>query len=119
MEAKATAKYQRLGHRKVGQILDLVRGKRVGEAVPLLQHHARRGAKAVLKVVASAAANALVRNRKLDSDALIIRKAFVDKGPILKRFRPMSLGRGGRIRKRTSHITVVVAEATTKPTVGQ
>jgi len=109
MEAKAVAKYIRISPRKVRQVVDLIRGKKIGEAIAILKFTPIRAADAVEKVVKSAAANA-EHNLEMDRDALYIAEAYVDQGPTLKRFKPRAMGRADLIRKRTSHITVVVRE---------
>lgn len=110
MEVRATVKNTRSGPRKVRTVLALIKGKTVGDALPLLQHHARRGAAILYKLVHAAAANAVVLNKKIDSDELLISGGWVNQGPSLKRYRPMSMGRAGRIRKRTSTITVLLSD---------
>jgi large subunit ribosomal protein L22 len=109
MEAQAVAKYLRISPRKVRLNADLVRGKRVEEALNLLSHTPKAGAKAVSKVVQSALANAR-QDKSIDVDTLLVKTIFVNQGPTLKRFRPKPMGRAGRIRKRTCHITVVLSE---------
>jgi large subunit ribosomal protein L22 len=109
MEAQAVAKYLRISPRKVRLNADLVRGKRVEEALNLLAHTSKAGAKAVSKVVQSALANAR-QDKSIDVDTLWVKTIFVNQGPTLKRFRPKPMGRAGRIRKRTCHITVVLSE---------
>ncbi|MFZ5641743.1 MAG: 50S ribosomal protein L22 [Bacillota bacterium] len=109
MEAKAVAKYIRISPRKVRQVVDLIRGKKIGEAIAILKFTPKRAADAVEKVVKSAVANA-EHNLEMDRDALYIAEVYVDQGPTLKRFKPRAMGRADLIRKRTSHITVVVAE---------
>jgi len=109
MEAKAVAKYIRISPRKVRQVVDLVRGKKVGEALAILKFTPKVAAEAVEKVVKSAVANA-EHNYEMDVDSLYVAKIYVDQGPTLKRFKPRAMGRADQIRKRTSHITVVVSE---------
>jgi large subunit ribosomal protein L22 len=109
MEVKATAKYVRVSPRKVRPILDLVRGRKVEEALPILRFLPSPTARLVAKVVKSAAANA-ENNFQLSPEELHIVKIYADEGPRLKRFRPKPRGRVGRIIKRSSHITVIVAE---------
>lgn len=109
MEAKAVAKYIRISPRKVRQVVDLIRGKNIGEAIAILKFTPKRASDAVEKVVKSAVANA-EHNLELNRDALYIAEAYVDQGPTLKRFKPRAMGRADLIRKKTSHITVVVAE---------
>jgi len=110
MEARATARYIRISPRKVRQVVDLIRGKSVSEALSVLQFTPKRAAKPVSKVINSAAANA-EHNYEMDRDSLYISEAYVDQGPTLKRYKPRAMGRADLIRKRTSHITVVVKES--------
>jgi len=105
---KATAKYLRGSASKARVVLDLIRGLDVRRADEVLQFTARDAAKDVRKVLASAVANA-VHNDEQDADELFVLAAFADEGPTLRRFRPRARGRATRIRKRTCHITVVVA----------
>ncbi len=109
MEARAVAKYLRVSPRKVRLNADLIRGKKVDHAINLLAHTTTAGAKLVSKVVQSALANA-GQDKSIDVDTLFVKTIFVDQGPTLKRFRPKPMGRAGRIRKRTCHITVVLSE---------
>jgi large subunit ribosomal protein L22 len=109
MEARAVAKYLRLSPRKVRYSADLVRGKRAEDAVNILTYTPKVGAKAVSKVLQSALANAR-QNPSIDVDTLVVKTIFVNQGPTLKRFRPKPMGRAGRIRKRTCHVTVILAE---------
>lgn len=110
MEARAVAKYLRISPRKVRLNADLVRGKKVEDALNLLSHTPKAGAKLVSKVVQSALANA-GQDKSIDVDTLFVKTVFVNQGPTLKRFRPMPMGRAGKIRKRTCHITVILSEA--------
>ncbi|WCK54767.1 50S ribosomal protein L22 [Aneurinibacillus sp. Ricciae_BoGa-3] len=109
MEAKAIARYIRIAPRKVRLVVDLIRGKQVGEAIAILKHTPKAASPVIEKVLMSAVANA-EHNLNLDSNDLVISKVFVDEGPTLKRFRPRAMGRASRINKRTSHITLVVSE---------
>ncbi|WCN37702.1 50S ribosomal protein L22 [Aneurinibacillus uraniidurans] len=109
MEAKAVARYIRIAPRKVRLVVDLIRGKQVGEALAILKHTPKAGSPVIEKVLLSAVANA-EHNMNLDANELVVSKVFVDEGPTLKRFRPRAMGRASRINKRTSHITVVVSE---------
>lgn len=109
MEAKATAKYVRVSARKAGQICDLVRGKDVNEALAILKFTPRYAAEVIAKVVKSAAANA-ENNHEMDTDKLYIAYIVANQGPTMKRFMPRAQGRATAIRKRTSHIEVVVKE---------
>ncbi|GAA4723695.1 50S ribosomal protein L22 [Brevibacillus fulvus] len=109
MEAKAVARYIRIAPRKVRLVVDLIRGKQVGEALAILKHTPKAASPVVEKVLKSAIANA-EHNYELDPNNLVVGKVFVDQGPTLKRFRPRAMGRASRIHKRTSHITVVLNE---------
>ncbi|MDA8235093.1 MAG: 50S ribosomal protein L22 [Clostridia bacterium] len=109
MEAKAVAKYIRISPRKVRHVVDLVRGKKVSDALAILKFTPKVAAEAVEKVVKSAVANA-EHNYEMDVDSLYVAQIFVDQGPTMKRFKPRAMGRADQIRKRTSHITVVVSE---------
>lgn len=109
MQSKAVAKTVRIAPRKVRLILDLVRGKEVGEAISILKLTNKRSSPIVEKLVKSAVANA-EHNYDMDIDNLYISEVFADEGPTLKRFRPRAQGRATKINKRTSHITVVVEE---------
>ncbi|MGQ9473307.1 MAG: 50S ribosomal protein L22 [Candidatus Caldatribacteriaceae bacterium] len=109
MEARATAKYLRISPRKARQVVDLIRGKKAQEALSLLKFIPKKSARLVYKVLKSAIANA-ENNQNLDVDKLVVSQAFANPGPTLKRIRPRAMGRAYLIRKRSSHITVVVAE---------
>jgi large subunit ribosomal protein L22 len=108
-QAKAIARYVRIAPRKAQLVVDLIRGKQVGEAIAILRHTAKAASPVIEKVLNSAIANA-EHNYSLDPNSLVISQAFVDQGPTLKRFRPRAMGRASRINKRTSHITLVVSE---------
>ncbi|HZD39354.1 MAG TPA: 50S ribosomal protein L22 [Terriglobales bacterium] len=107
--ASATAKYVRVSARKMRLVADQVRGKRLAEARSILAFSPRAAARVVDKAIASAAANAET-NHDLSSDELFIRNIYVNEGPTLRRFQPRAMGRANRIRKRTSHLTVELAE---------
>jgi large subunit ribosomal protein L22 len=109
MEATARARYVRIAPRKLRLIMDMVRGKPVGEALNTLSLTQKAASPVVAKVIRSAVANA-ENNQGLDTEALIIKQAFVDEGPTMKRWMPRAMGRATQIRKRTSHITVVLGE---------
>ena len=108
-QAKAIARTIRIAPRKVRLVVDLIRGKQVGEAVAILRHTPKAASPVVEKVLKSAVANA-EHNYDLDVNNLVISEVFVDEGPTLKRFRPRAQGRASAINKRTSHITIVVSE---------
>jgi large subunit ribosomal protein L22 len=109
MRVRAQAKYIRQSPYKVRRVLDLVRGLPVEDARHVLSFTDRRAAATVRKVLDSAVANA-EHNHALDADELFVAQAYADEGPTLKRWRPRARGRATRIRKRTSHITIVVSE---------
>ena len=108
-QAKAIARTVRIAPRKVRLVVDLIRGKQVGEAVAILRHTPKAASPVVEKVLKSAVANA-EHNYELDVNNLVVSEIFVDEGPTLKRFRPRAQGRASAINKRTSHITLVVSE---------
>ena len=107
--ARARAKYVRIAPRKVQIICDMIRGKEAAYAQALMEHTPKAGCEHVIKVLKRAVANA-ENNFEMDPEKLYVEQAFVDAGPILKRGQPRAHGRMFRINKRTSHITVVVAE---------
>lgn len=109
MEAKAIARYVRMSPMKVGVVLDLIRGKNVNEAFAILQYTPKDAAAVIIKVLKSAVANA-ENNMNLDNARLFVAEAYAGPGPTLKRFRPHAQGRAFSIKKRTTHITVVVKE---------
>lgn len=104
---KAVAKYIRISPYKVRVVLDLIRGKNVNEAVAILDNVSKAGALPIKKVVLSAAANA-EHNLQMNTTDLYVAECYADQGPTLKRMQPMGHGRGFRILKRTSHITVIL-----------
>ncbi|GAB2626519.1 50S ribosomal protein L22 [Prescottella soli] len=105
--AKAVARHVRVTPMKARRVVDIVRGKSVDEALAILKFAPQSAAEPVAKVIASAAANAQ-NNLNLDPSTLVVATAFVDEGATLKRFQPRAQGRAFRIRKRSSHITVIV-----------
>lgn len=107
MEARAQARYVRVTPMKARRVIDLIRGLAASEAQAVLQYAPQAATEPVGKVLDSAIANA-TNNLGLDPDSLYVSEAYVDEGPTLKRFRPRAQGRAYRIRKRTSHITVIV-----------
>ncbi|SCY80156.1 50S ribosomal protein L22 [Desulfoluna spongiiphila] len=109
MEVKAVARYVRISPQKVRKILGAVKGKPVEAGINSLKFMPQKAAAIVEKTLRSAVANA-DHNNELDVDALFIKNITVDQGPSLKRFRARARGRGSRILKKTSHITVVVAD---------
>ncbi|WP_112179287.1 MULTISPECIES: 50S ribosomal protein L22 [Paraliobacillus] len=109
VQAKAVAKTVRIAPRKVRLVIDLIRGKDVGEAIAILKHTQRGASPVVEKALNSAIANA-EHNYEMNIDNLYVSEAYVNEGVTLKRFRPRAMGRASQINKRTSHITVVVSE---------
>ena len=109
MEARATAKYIRVSPQKVRLVVDLIRGKKIGEAQKTLMFTRKYAATQVRKVLGSAIANAK-QNASMDETILYVKEIFVDQGPSLKRWRARAQGRAASIKKRMSHITVVLSE---------
>jgi large subunit ribosomal protein L22 len=109
MQAKAVARTVRIAPRKARLVVDLIRGKQVGEAVAILNHTPKAASPIVEKLLKSAIANA-EHNYEMDANNLVIAQVFVDEGPTMKRFRPRAQGRASAINKRTSHITIVLSE---------
>lgn len=109
MEAKAIAKYVRISPRKVNYICKEIRGKNVDEALTILKYTPKKGARILVDVLNSAIANA-ENNLSLDRDNLIVKDAYANDGPTMKRWRPKAKGSAYPILKRTSHIGVVVKE---------
>ncbi|GIW40112.1 MAG: 50S ribosomal protein L22 [Candidatus Binatia bacterium] len=109
MEARAVQRYLRIAPRKMRLVADLVRGKRVEEALELLEYVPKRASRLVAKAIRSAVANAQ-NTQTVDVDRLYLKRITVDEGPTWQRFLPRAQGRATRIRKRTSHLTVVVDE---------
>ncbi len=109
MKVRARARFIRQSPYKVRRVLDLIRGLPVEEAEDVLAFTSRASSDPIRKVLRSAVANA-EHNHALDADELYIAEAYADEGPTLRRYRPRARGRATRIRKRTCHITIVVAE---------
>ena len=103
----AVARYQRISPSKVRIVLNVIRGKKYDDAVAILKNMPNSGASYAIKVLESAGANA-ENNLGLNKSDLIVSEAFADGGPILKRFQPVSKGRAHSIKKRTSHITIIL-----------
>lgn len=119
MEAKAVEKYLMMSPRKVKYIIDMVKDKKVEEAMDILTFTPRQAAGAVKKAIQSASANAVenFKEYKVDQEDLFIKEIFVTEGPTLKRFKPRARGKADRILKRTSHITVFVTDGKDKAIV--
>ena len=109
MEVKARLRFARIAPRKARLVADLVRGKRSQEALKILNFTKKAAAKILIKLLKSAIANA-TQKKNVDVDRLYIKKITVDQGPTMKRYQPMALGRATTIRKRTSHINIVLDE---------
>ena len=110
MESKATARYIRQSPYKVRKTLNSVRGMNVNDALNYLYFSPEKAAKVIEKTIRSAVSNLLNKNENadVDRDAIKLKEAFVDGGPVMKRFRAASMGRASRLRRPTSHLTVVV-----------
>ncbi len=109
MEAKAVVRHVRISPQKARLVVDLIRGKKVEDADTKLGFTDKKAARIVRKVLKSAIANA-AQNPNIDENILYVREIFVDQGPALKRWRARAQGRAASIRKRTSHITVILDE---------
>ena len=109
MEARAQARYVRVTPMKARRVIDLIRGMNAGDAQAVLTFAPQAASEPIGKVLASAIANAK-NNYAMDERALVVSAAFVDEGPTQKRIRPRAQGRAYRIRKRSSHITVIVSD---------
>ena len=109
MEVTARARYVRVSPRKARLVTDLVKGKKVEEALNILAFTKKAFAKTLTKVINAAVANAQ-QNNQIDVDTLTVKRISVDGGPTLKRYIPRAMGRATMVRKRTSHVTVVLDE---------
>lgn len=107
---KATLRYIRIAPRKARVVVDMIRGKQIGEALDILRHSRKGAARAIYKLVDSAVANVSNSDLDWDLDEVYVEKVFVDEGPTMRRFQPRAMGRATRIRKRTSHITVELGQ---------
>ena len=110
MQSKASARYQRIPPRKLRLVVDMIRGRGVDESLRLLEQTHTKGAKITTQVLNAAVANAVSQegSMKIHADMLYVKNAYVDGGPIVKRFMPRAMGRATRINKRTSHVTIVL-----------
>ena len=109
MEARAKAQFVRIAPRKVGVVLDLIRGKDLETALAIVRHTPKAASEPIGKLLKSAAANA-ENNHQMDPEKLYVSTCYANPGPIIKRIRPRAQGRAYRINKRTSHVTITVAE---------
>jgi large subunit ribosomal protein L22 len=110
METVAVAKYIRMSPQKIRLVADLIRGKKVEDALNLLSFTPKASAPLISKVLKSAVANA-GQKKGVDVDTLIVKSISVDEGPTMKRFRARAMGRGTRILKRSSHLKIIVEES--------
>lgn len=118
MEARAQARYVRVTPMKARRVIDLIRGMNADDAQAVLRFAPQAASEPVGKVLASAVANA-ANNHGMDTKDLTISEAFVDEGPTMKRIRPRAQGRAFKIRKRSSHITVIVSDGIAMPKVAR
>lgn len=111
MEARAVARYVRSSPRKMRLVIDLIRGKSAAEALALLRFTNKRASTVAEQTLRSAIANlqAKAENPYLNPESIVVERAYVDNGPMLKRIQPAPMGRAYRIRKRSHHLTIVVA----------
>ena len=107
MEIRAAARFVRISPQKIRLIMDQVRGRKIEEALSILSFAPQKGAPILKKLINSAVANA-EQNSDVEVDSLHIKRVYADEGPTLKRWRPRALGRASRIRKRSSHLTVIL-----------
>lgn len=115
LEAKAESKYVRTSAQKAGLVMDLIRGRKASEALAILRFTKKAVAREIEKALRSAIANAVHvadknQKRRLDEDDLVVSACYANQGPSMKRVRPAPMGRAFRIIKRTTHLTVKVAE---------
>lgn len=110
MEVKSEARYIRTSPQKARLVVDLIRGRRAGDAITILRTTNKRMAPTVEKVLRSAIANAESRFNDVDVDALYVTEAYVNEGPRMKRVRPAPMGRAYRIQRRLAHIVVKVGD---------
>ncbi|MGH9471039.1 MAG: 50S ribosomal protein L22 [Terriglobia bacterium] len=108
MEASATTKYLRVSPQKARLVVDLIRGRRAGDAINILRFTKKAITREVEKTLRSAIANAEQKSEHVDVDELVVSRAFVNEGPRVKRIRPAPMGRAYRYQRRMSHITVVL-----------
>ena len=109
MEVRARLRFVRIGPRKARLVADLIRGKGSEEALNILTFTKKAASKILIKLLKSAIANA-TQKKTIDIDRLYVKKIAVDQGPTMKRFQPRAMGRATTIRKRSSHITIVLDE---------
>jgi len=110
MESKAILKYARITPRKARRVVDLIKGKKAGDALMSLRFMPYRGARFIEKILKSAMSNAEQKNANVDSEAMVISRAFVDNGSVMKRIEQRSMGRANVIKKKSCHITLILTE---------
>ncbi|MBI5167389.1 MAG: 50S ribosomal protein L22 [candidate division NC10 bacterium] len=110
MESRATARFVRVPPRKARLVVDMIRGEGINRALNIVKFTPKHAARVVEKVLRSALANAQHNHGVKDVDRLFVKEAIVDQGPTWKRIQPRAMGRAYRIKKRTSHITIVLQE---------
>ena len=110
MESKAILRYARITPRKARRIVDLIKGKRAGDAMLSLRFMPYRGSAHIEKILKSAMSNAEQKNSNVDSEALLVSTAFVDEGPMMKRVEQRSMGRANIRKKKSCHITLILKE---------
>ncbi len=110
MKASARLRYMKGSAQKVRLVADLVRGRKVNDAVAILRHTKKAAARDLLKTLRSAVANAEQKEARFDVDQLVVRKITVDKGPQEKRIRPAPMGRAFRVLHRKSHVTIELSD---------
>ena len=110
MEARATSRYNRQSARKIRKVLNRVRGSNVDSAIDYLHFSPEKASVVIEKTIRSAIANLLQveGNNDLDIKTLKIKEAYADQGPVMKRFRAASMGRASRLRRPSSHLTIVI-----------
>lgn len=112
MEAKAIARFVRQSPRKMRLVTDQIRGQPVNDAYAILRFNDKKAARSIENLLRSAVANAMFKadeqGERLDADELYVKRAYVDEGPMYRRWRARAMGRASPIRKRTSHVTVIV-----------
>lgn len=109
MDSKASLNYARVGSQKARLVADVVRGKNVSDALKTLTYLNKKSAEMIKKLIESAVANA-EQKQTMNIDKLYVKSIWVDQGPVLKRFRPRAQGRAFGVRKKTSHINVILEE---------
>jgi len=111
MQAKAISRYNRQSARKIRKVLNKVRGARVDNAIDYLNFSSEKASVLIEKTIRSAVSNLMQidENSNINTDSLLIKEAYVNQGPVMKRFRAASMGRASRLRRPTSHLTIVIA----------